>query len=318
MVKNNIEDMYPLSPLQEGLLFHALYTPEAGVYFQQLKFSLHGKLDVAAWQGAWEQVINRHPILRTAFTWTRQDKPLQVVRKRVKLPWVEEDWRTLREDQLRAQLEAFLAADRTQGLDFSKAPLLRLTLLRLSDDDYEFIYSHHHLLSDGWSTAIIIKEILAFYSSAVKGETLQLDSPRPYRDYINWLQRQDLLEAESFWRKTLAGFTTPTTLSTKSLATLPPEDGDHQLQQRKWLSAAATSQLRSLGRRHELTLNTLVLGAWAYLLSRHSGTNDVVFGVTVSGRPAQLAGVEAMVGLFINTLPLRVLVPPDEQLLVWL
>lgn len=318
MAKNNIEDMYPLSPLQEGLLFHALYTPESGVYFQQLKFSLHGKLDVAAWQGAWEQVINRHPILRTAFIWTRQDKPLQVVRKQVKLPWLEEDWRTLPEDKQQDRLKAFLIADRKQGLDFSKAPLLRLALLRLSDEDYEFIYSHHHLLADGWSTAIVIKELFVFYSSAVKGQALHLDSPRPYRDYINWLQRQDLFQAESFWRKTLAGFTTPTTLSAKSIATAPLGDGDHQEQQQRWLSASATAQLRSLGRRHELTLNTLVLGAWAYLLSRHSGTDDVVFGVTVSGRPAQLAGVEAMVGLFINTLPLRVAVPPDEQLLVWL
>jgi len=318
MNKNNIEDIYLLSPLQEGLLFHALYTPESAAYFLQLKFSLHGRLDVAAWQRAWEQVIERHPILRTSFIWTRQDKPLQVVRKRVNLPWQQQDWRGIAADEQQERLETFLGADQKQGLDLSKAPLLRMALIRMTDEDYEFIFSHHHLLVDGWSTSIIIKEVFAFYRSSTKGQELHLDRARPYRDFIDWIERHDLYETESFWRKTLRGFTTPTALSADSMVVAPLNDGERQEQQQRWLGASASAKLQSLARRHELTLNTLVLGAWAFLLSRHTGKDDVVFGVTVSGRPAQLEGVEAMVGLFINTLPLRVTLPPHEELLVWL
>jgi amino acid adenylation domain-containing protein len=319
MSKSNIEDIYPLTPLQEGLLFHTLYAPEAGDYFQHLSFRLHGELDVARWQRSWQQVVARHSILRTAFVWERLEKPLQIVLRRVKVPWQVFDWRGLAAPEQQARLDAFLESDRRQGLDSSQAPMLRLTLIRLSDTDYEFICSQHHLLVDGWSTPIIINEVLTFYRAAGDVEAASLKPPRPYKAYIHWLQQQDLAHAESFWRATLKGFTEPTALADIFAAGKSADDRVRtQDEQQTSLSHLTSVRLQTLARRHELTMSTFVMGAWALLLSRYCARDDVVFGVTVSGRPASLVGVNTMVGPFINTLPLRVQLPPDMQLIAWL
>src|ERR1051325_4847899 len=163
MKETNIEDIYLASPLQEGLLFETLNAPEENVYFQQLKFRFDGPLDLPAWQRAWEMVIERHEVLRTALVWQDRERPLQVVMKQVKVPWQIFDWRDLSAEQQQEQLAAFLKADRKQGFDFARAPLLRMTLIRLSDEVSEFICSHHHVLLDGWSTGIVLKELLTFY-----------------------------------------------------------------------------------------------------------------------------------------------------------
>src|SRR6266446_1633786 len=152
MSTNNIEDIYTLSPLQEGLLFHSLYSTESDTYLQQLRFSIRGKLKVPAFEQAWQQVIARHTILRTAFIWDRHEKLLQVVRKQVKLPWLELDWRVLLAEEQQEQLAALLKEDRRQGFDLSKAPLLRMTVIRFADESYELFCTLHHLLTDGWST----------------------------------------------------------------------------------------------------------------------------------------------------------------------
>jgi amino acid adenylation domain-containing protein/non-ribosomal peptide synthase protein (TIGR01720 family) len=318
MSKNNIEDIYTLSPLQEGLLFHSLYSTESDAYLQQLRFSIRGKLEVPAFEQAWQQVIARHPILRTAFNWERHEKLLQVVRKQVKLPWLEFDWRELAAEEQQEQFAVLLKEDRRKGFDLAKAPLLRMTVIRFAEESYELFCTLHHLLTDGWSTATLIKELFAFYNATCEGRELNLERPRPYRDYIDWLQHQDNVEAELFWRDLLKGFTAPTPLIG---ATEPVgrSDADENIEiQKAWLSQATTEKLQVWARRLGVTLNTLVLGAWAILLSRYSDEPDVVFGVTVSGRPASLAGVESMVGVFINTLPLRVQLPPDARLVPWL
>jgi len=314
--KNNIEDIYPLTPLQEGLLFHTLYAPESGAYFQHLKFRLHGELDVRRWQQSWERVVARHSILRTAFVWERLEKPLQVVLKRVKIPWQVYDWRGLDAAEQEERLNAFLESDLRQGLDSSQAPLLRLTLIRLSDSDYEFICSQHHLLVDGWSTPIIINEVLTFYRA--NGDEPGVKPPRPYKSYIQWLQQQDLAHAESFWRATLKGFTEPTLPGGGAGKPADSNGRMEEQQQQISLSKLTSARLQTLARRHEITMSTLVMGAWALLLSRYCDRDDVVFGVTVSGRPASLVGVNTMVGPFINTLPLRVQLPPDMETAAWL
>jgi amino acid adenylation domain-containing protein len=316
MSSTNIEDIYFLSPLQEGLLFHAVYTPESGVYFQQLKFRFDGTLDAEAWRRAWLEVVARHPVFRTAFVWEGRDRPLQVVLKKVKIPWQELDWRGIPEEEQHARLEAFLDEDRRRGFDLARAPLLRMTHIRLSDDANEFVCSHHHLLLDGWSTSNVLKEVFAFYRPA--GAAPPNGLPRPYKEYIGWLQRQDMAKAERFWREHLRGFTAPTPLPAGSGGPSPLKGGGRQEKFQTFLDEETTERLRSLARRREVTLSTLVTGAWALLLGRYSGERDVVFGVTVSGRPAALDGVEAMVGLFINTLPVRVPLPPDAPLAVWL
>ena len=318
MNRQNIEDIYPLSPMQKGMLFHTLYAPESGVYFNQTVYTLRGGLNVTAFTQAWQRVVQRHAMLRTLFLWERRDEPLQVVRQQIKLPWVQQDWRGLSPSEQQERLEAYLRADRHQGCELSRAPLLRLALLRIAEDAYYFLWSRHHLLLDLWSSTLVLKEVFALYQAFHRGEDLHLEPVRPYRDYIAWLRRQDLARAEAFWRQTLRGFTGPTALRVdRTPGSLPGQKVVYDEQQLQ-LPAATTAALQSLARQQRLTLNTFVQGAWALLLSRYSGEADVVFGTTVSGRPPDLAGVESMVGPFINTLPLRVQISPQERLLPWL
>ena len=312
-----IEDIYPLSPLQHGLLFHTLYAAEPGVYVTQLAFTLRGAMDVALFRRAWQQVAERHAIFRTAFGWKGLETPLQIVRRRVQLPWHGDDWRPLDPDEQDARLAAFLLEERRRGFDLSQAPLMRLALFQVAADAYQLVWSHHHLLLDGWSLTTILDEVFAGYEALASGAKHQLAQPRPYRDYIAWLQRQDLAQAETFWRRTLAGFTAATPLAV-TRQQRPGDDTAGPVTHEVALASATTTALQALARQHGLTLNTMVQGAWALLLNRYSGEQDVVFGATMAGRPPDLDGVEAMVGLFINTLPVRVRVTPAASLLGWL
>lgn len=317
MKAENIQDIYELSPTQQGLLFHSLYSPESGVYFVQLCFTLHGLLNVVAFERAWQQVVARHTALRTSFYWENLDKPLQVVNQQVNVPFVQYDWRGMTAGEQQEQLEAFLESDRKQGFDLSQAPLMRLTLIRVADDSYQLVWSKHHLILDGWSTALVFKDVVEHYQALCQGQDLPLAPSRTYGDYIAWLQQQDLSKAEKFWRQALNGIQAPTPLISLKVDISPDQKEEYDEQQIK-LSAETTTALQSLARQHQLTLNTLVQGAWALLLGRYSGESDVVYGNTVSGRPIDLVGAESMVGLFINTLPVRVTIDVEQSLLTWL
>lgn len=316
---NGIEDIYPLSPMQQGMLFHSLYAPSEGMYHAQKLCTLQGELHVACFARAWQEVVDRHAVLRTSFVWDGVDQPVQVVQRKVRLPWEQYDWRGLAGDEQRAaRLEELLRADRARGFDLSAAPLMRLTLIQTGADTFYFVWSHHHLLTDGWCVATILEEVLAFYEAQKQMRPLQLPPRRPYRDYIAWLQQQDLSCAAAFWRVTLKGFSVPTPLGndpgTLSSVGADEPPGTEQLQ----LSMDTTARLQDLARQHQLTLNTFVQGAWALLLGRYSGEQDVVFGATVSGRPPALTGVETMIGLFINTLPVRVQIQESAPVITWL
>jgi amino acid adenylation domain-containing protein/non-ribosomal peptide synthase protein (TIGR01720 family) len=314
----NVEDVYSLSPMQQGMLFHSLYSPDSGMYFEQLSCTLNGDLNISAFQRAWQRVVERHPVLRTAFIWEGLDEVLQVVRQEVQVPWEQHDWRGLSPVEQREELKYFLQAERERGFDLSVAPLMHLTLIQVDENTYHFIWSYHHLLLDGWCLSLLFKEVFALYKAFSRGQDLHLERSRPYRDYIAWLQQQNLSQAEAFWRQVLKGFTAPTPLVVgKAVANLSNQQQSYDEQQIQ-LTAAATQALQSFAQQHQLTLNTLVQGAWVLLLNRYSGQEDVVFGATVSGRPADLAGVESMVGLFINTLPVRVAVSPQAHLIQWL
>jgi amino acid adenylation domain-containing protein len=314
----NVEDVYPLTPLQQGMLFHALQGPAGGVYVERLSCILRGDLDLAAFRHAWSAVLARHPILRTAFFWEDVEEPLQIVRTQVALPWHEEDWRHLSGVEQAEKLSAFLCRDLERGFVLEKAPLMRLSLFRLDERSWRLVWSHHHLVLDGWARVLVLRDVFQLYEASRRGVSPELPTVQPFRDYVAWLQQQDLAEAEGFWRRELAGFIAPTSLSmarTESAAAQPDgEPGERGLS----LSARLTEGLQELARRERLTLNTLLQGAWALLLSRSSGEPDVVFGTVVSGRPAELAGVESMVGLFINTLPVRVRLSPDAAVMPWL
>jgi hypothetical protein len=313
----NVEDIYPLSPVQQGMLFHSLSAPGSGVYVNQLRCDLEGALDSSSFERAWREVVERHPILRTAFIWEDVKESLQVVRQQVKLPWRKEDWRDLPEAERERRLEELVREERRRGFDESRAPLMRLVVIRTGEQVHCFVWTHHHLLLDGWSFSLVWRELFALYETFRRGEELP-PSQRPpgYGSYIRSLQEQDEREATAFWRRMLEGVTAPTPIELPAAA--PASRGGLGHRELRDSLAASSEALGQLGRRHRLTLNTLCLGAWAVLLSRYSGQSDVVFGVTVSGRPTSLPGVELMVGLFINTLPLRVQLDPAEPVTAWL
>ena len=313
-----IEDIYPLSPMQQGMLFHTLSAPESGIYMLQTSYTLLGRLEVPAFQRAWARVVERHPILRTALVWEGLDQPLQVVLREVELPWTLHDWRALLPDEQRDQLAALLREDRAAGFDLAAAPLMRLTLIQLDERTYSFVWTRHHLLLDGWSIAVVLRELFACYTAFSQGRDIQLARPRPYRDYIAWLQRQDLAEAERFWRALLCGFSAPTALANdRSPGRVFTGEGSFA-EHATALASQTTAALDAWTRRHQVTMSTLLQGAWAIVLSRYSDTADVVFGATVFGRPTDLLGVESMVGLFVNALPVRIDAAPDRVLLPWL
>ncbi|KST68574.1 amino acid adenylation domain-containing protein [Mastigocoleus testarum] len=326
---DDIADIYELSPLQQGMLFHSLRSPQSGMYFEQLSCTIDGKINLRAFKQAWEKLVSRHPILRSSFHWEEVDKPLQVVHTTVELTWTEHDWQNLSLSEQQERLENFLQAERDQGFELEEAPLMRLALIQLGAENYKFVWNHHHLLVDGWCLPILFKEVLAFYQACDRGEDLHLPTPRPYRDYILWLQQQDMSLAQTWAEQTLKGFHTPTPLiknssknssnhSSEHNSTTPETDTPETYQEQQIeLDRELTASLQSFARQHHLTLSTLIQGAWALLLSRYSGEQDVLFGTTVSGRPSSLKGVESMVGPFINTLPVRVQVEPQTELLPW-
>ncbi|MEG4574238.1 amino acid adenylation domain-containing protein [Microcoleus sp. N3A4] len=307
-----LEDIYPLSPMQN--LFYALGVFESEVGFEQGYCTLHGNLNISAFQQAWQQAIARNPILRTAFVSEELEKALQIVLNRVNLPWEQLDWRGLSSDSQQVQLDNLIQAQRQQGFDLSSAPLMRVTLIRLDEDVYELIWCFQHLILDGWSWPLLWKEVLLLYKALDADQEFHLKSSRPYRDYIAWLQEQDQVAAEIFWRQMLAGITKPNSLIVGDSVNQESDYAQLEIQ----LSPEVTQELETLARKQQLTLGTIVQGAWALVVSRYSGDEDVIFGTAVSGRPANLSGVESMVGMFINNLPVKVMVNGERLLLSWL
>jgi amino acid adenylation domain-containing protein/non-ribosomal peptide synthase protein (TIGR01720 family) len=318
-VRKDVETFYPLSPMQQGMLFHCLLEPGSGVYFEQMACSLAGRLDQPSFEKAWQRVVDRHPALRTAFLYEGLKEPVQVVHRRVRVEVSFHDWSDLPPMRRQSRVEEFLAQDRDRGFSLAEPPLMRLTLIQTGESRSDFIWSYHHLLLDGWSVPIVIGEVLHCYEAFRQGKEPRLPPIRSYRDYIVWTRKQDASKAAAFWSGYLKGLGGPTQLPIRRLqASSQHPECSRSAEEEIWLDSDASGALDRFRRRHGLTANTLVQSAWALLLARYSGEEDVVFGVTVSGRPPHLEGVESIVGLFINTLPLRVRVSPDRPVLSWL
>jgi len=312
------EDIYPLTPFQQGVLFHVLDAPDAGMYLNQQRYTLRGDLHLAAFKQALEGVVSRHQILRTAFLLSGLDGPHQIVYRQARLPWAMFDWSELPSAESSARMQAFLRSDYQQGFDLKRVPLNRMTLLHTGHDMYEFVWSFHLLLMDGWSMQVMLKDLLTLYHSIRTGQTVELETPLPYREFIKWQQRQPQDQAEAYWRNVLKGFTTPTPLvfdktPPAGIAVRPDFKEKNVV-----LDEETTNSLRLFGNKYHLTLNTLIQGAWALLLSRRSGTDDVLFGNAVSGRSAAIPKIDSAVGLFVNVLPVRVIVPPAARVIDWL
>ncbi|WP_315758263.1 non-ribosomal peptide synthase/polyketide synthase [Bradyrhizobium sp. SZCCHNRI2007] len=307
-----VEDIYPLSPMQQGMLFHALHDDGTGVYVNQVAAEIRG-LDAGKLRAAWQAVSHRHAVLRTGFLWRElSGTPQQVVHRDADVSFVEEDWRERAAGLAPAALDAALTTvadrERVDGFDLSRPPLQRVRLIRIADDAHSLIWTHHHILMDGWSSARFIAEVMQHEEQAA----LQGQPPR-YRDYIAWLQAQDHGAAAEFWRAALAGLDEP------SLLAQPAVDarvGHGSLAMA--VDVDLSERLQRFATRERVTLNTVMQAAWAQLLRRFTGQDTVCFGVTVSDRPAGLAGAEEMVGLFINTLPVVDAENPQQRIGAWL
>jgi amino acid adenylation domain-containing protein/non-ribosomal peptide synthase protein (TIGR01720 family) len=312
-----IADIYPLSPIQQGMLFHSLLKPGDGTYLTQFVCELTGNLNKETFRAAWQHVVNSHSALKACFeAEIVSDEPVQVIANSVDLNFHYDDWSGATGAEREHRLREFLKQDRERDINLKAAPLMRFALFQTEPFCNIFIWSSHHLLMDGWSLPIILKDIFAAYERIQHSHQPQIKPGRPYKNYIGWLKAQERRDAEAFWSHLLAGFTAPVSLrNLQSTATI--RKAEEFIEQEIRLPRTVTELLQAVARKHQLTLSALVHAAWALLLSSYAGTRDVVFGMVVSGRPAEIADVESMVGVFINTLPIRTHVTGEADLVPW-
>lgn len=319
--QDSVEEELPLTPLQQGIVFHSLRAPD--IYCNQLCLTLDGELDAAAMRSAWEQALQRHSMLRTSFHW----RDLPAMRQRVHaapvLPWSAADWRGL-DDAARADaLDRLMRDDVARGFVLEQAPLLRLQLLHVGDTRHELVWSSHHLLLDGWSVSVLLAEIFALYRQALGDSRIRLKAAPRFSDYVRWQERRGARAHDddiAFWRRALQGINGPTSLAfaTQAGDAMPAQAGEQAAVHAVELSALRTQAVQMLAQRARTTLGTVLQAAWGLLLARFSASRDVVFGVTVSGRPAELEGVEEMIGMLIATVPARLAIPSATTLADWL
>ncbi|MCB8913125.1 amino acid adenylation domain-containing protein [Rhodococcus rhodochrous] len=303
------EDVWPLTPLQHGFLFHALRNDSIDAYTVQLTLHLGGVVDPRRLRQAVAAMSARHPNLRVNFVFDGEWPPVQVVQASVELPLRERDLTDPDPDARAAELARLQAEDRTQRFDTAAGPLVRLSLIRMGPDDHRLVFTNHHILLDGWSAPLLLKELLVLYGT--DADPGALPPVRPYRDYVRWLVQQDPAPARDAWSRYLAGPDRPTLVAPEaeqaSVQALSEETA-------RALDPVDTRRLEGFVRDHGLTVGTVVQVAWGIVLAKLTSQCDVVFGSTVSGRPADVDGVEEMIGLFVNTVPVRVRLDPYETL----
>ncbi|MEU9703752.1 amino acid adenylation domain-containing protein [Streptomyces sp. NPDC047981] len=302
---------YPLTPMQSGMLFDALMLDDPSLHLIQFVVRLGEVTDPERLGRAWQEATERHAVLRTALRWADVEEPAQVVADAVVLPVTQLDWSALPESEHPALLRELLDEDRAAGIDLTRAPLSRVTLARLGPDSVQLVWTMHHVVTDGWSSAELLRDVLDAY----RGEPVR--TRPPFQEYVTWLAGQDLDAADAYWRERMAGFTSPVSVP----GDRQPPEGHRPVARRSvgvTVPAETAARVSAYARRTGLTANTLVQGAWAILLARLSGERDICFGTSTAVRPAELPGVESMVGMMINTHPVRILADDDERTLPWL
>ncbi|WP_313301522.1 non-ribosomal peptide synthetase [Pseudomonas sp.] len=310
-----IEDVYPLTPMQEGMLLHTLLEPGTGLYYMQDRYRINSALDPARFAQAWQAVVARHEALRASFSWNAGQTMLQIIHKPGHTEVDYQDWRELDDAAQEARLQALHQQEREAGFDLLREAPFHLRLIRVADARYWFMMSNHHILIDAWCRSLLMNDFFELYEALGEGRAAQLPAPPRYRDYIGWLQRQDLAEARHWWQTNLAGFERATALpSDRPLRHDHAGDGMRVGDCYTRLEVSDGVRLRELAQAHQLTVNTFAQAAWALVLARYSGERDVAFGVTVAGRPVSMPHLQRTVGLFINSIALRVQLPQPGQL----
>ncbi len=309
---HNVSSIYPLTPVQGGMLFHSLGAAEEGAYVVQYSSELTGPVDTPRLRAAWEATVAANAALRTAFLFEGLDEPMQVVRERVELPWYEYDWSNAADATVTSKMREFLTEDRRRGFDLAHAPLTRLACIRLSSRRHHLIWTYHHIAVDGWSSVLLLNEVWQRYLTRPQ---INLPPTTSFGDFVSWSRSQASTADEQFWKSRLAGAPLPLTLGFAR-----PRAGASRIHERERVSLTPdeTQRLRDFASINRLTLSTVVHGAWALTLSRCASTPDVVYGATVAGRPPAMPDVDRIVGAFINTLPVRVQTDGDLSLVDWL
>jgi amino acid adenylation domain-containing protein len=317
-MKRAIEDIYPSTPLQQGMLYHSAAEPESGAHVTQLVGTLDGPLAPPAFRRAWQRAVDRHPVLRTSFAWKRRGEPMQVVHRDAKLVFVEEDWGGLPPEAQERRLEEFLAEDRRAGFDLERAPSLRLALFKVGEVEHRMVWTQHHAVLDGWSLPVLLHEVFAVYDEECGGTSAELGAAPRFRDYVAWLRRRDRSADERFWRAELRGarYGGGFVLDRPGAEVAGAADGVDQRRLR--IAPGTAERLTRFAREQRVTTSTIVQAVWALLLGRYHDRDDVLFGSVFSGRPPELPGIERAVGMYINTVPVRVELPANEAALPWL
>jgi amino acid adenylation domain-containing protein len=300
--KNNIEDILSLTPMQEGMLFHYLEDPESDHYFEQLTLEISGDIDFHLFERAWNFVIETNEMLRTVFRWEKLERPIQIFLKEHKIQPGYYDFSAKGPKQKEKCLEDLKIADRKEKFDLREVPF-RLTLCKIAKSRYLLIMSNHHILYDGWSNGIILKEFFKAYQDLSAGKQLVKSVKTGFKDFIKWVNDQDQKKHEKYWRHYLKGFETQTGLSIKRRK---GEEINNAGNFRARLTKDSKNKIEDFVKKHKITLASLLYSAWGLLLQRYNNNDDVIFGTTVSGRTANVHGIQEIVGLFINTIPLRI------------
>jgi amino acid adenylation domain-containing protein len=310
-------ELYPLTSLQKSMALASLRAPRSGVYILQDVCELNQALDAEHLESAWRQVAQRHAALRTSII-LAEEKFLQRVHPNPAIPWLRLDWSDIDPGQGRKNLAEYLRQDCERGFTFDEGVPIRFTLIRHSECSHTLIWTVHHVLLDGRSLAIVWQEWFGIYEALRRGEEPQLGHPKDFRHHVDWVQQQDLTLADQFWKAYFSGIsqTTDYVIDRVGPARAPRADGAGK--ERVELSAELTGEIESFARRYDITINTMLQGAWALLLARYSDRSDIVFGATRAGRQSSIEDTAGMVGVLINTLPVRIAVTSDAPLIGWL
>ncbi len=316
--REEMEGLYRLSGTQEGILFHSLYEEGGGTYIIQFECTL-SVVDVEVLCQSWSEVMRRHSILRSGFYYNELSIPVQCVYRHVELEMEVMDWRGKSEAEQQLLWQEYTSLDRVRGFDMGRAPLMRVAFSHLADGGvYRMLWTLHHVISDGWSLAVILEELLTIYGQLAAGGGMEKVEADRYEEYIRYLEGRDKEEAETYWRSYLSDITRGTLLPFTTSTTARNREQGMYSEEALVMNGELVQKVQGYARRHRLTVNTIIQGVWSFLLHRYTGYRDVVYGVTVSGRPGHLSAIEKRVGVYINTVPVRTEVDEERAVLAWL